>query len=105
MKLINALKSLSWTSLFQSARTSRLRRRRTSGLVTPLMAEVLEVRALLSSSNVTASVVGTALTLTSDNSGDHSVTVYRKDATHIEIDGIKGTTINNNASAIFTLSS
>src|SRR6516165_2588797 len=104
MKFCNPLKSLTWNSLFQSSRNRRMRRRPTYAPL-PVAAEVLEVRSLLSSGNVTASVVGTALTMTSDNNGDHGVECYRLDATHVEIDGDSGTTINGSASAVFTLSS
>src|SRR5690348_8705425 len=101
MKLWNPLKSINWTSLFQSSRNRRQRGRK--ALMASQAAEVLEVRALLTASNVTAVLTGgTALTLTSDNTGDHGVDVYRKDATHIEIDGHLGTTINGSASVVLS---
>jgi hypothetical protein len=104
MKLRNPLKSLTWNSLFRSSRGRR--RHRPSYAPVNVAAEVLEVRALLTTANVAAAVVGTALTLSSDNNGNHSVNVYRLDATHVEIDAnAVGTTINGGASAVFALSS
>ncbi len=106
MRLRNPLKSLTWSLLFHQSSRSRVRRRRPSYAPIGIAAEVLEVRAMLSSANVTAAVSGTALTLTGDNNGNHSVDVYRKDSTHVEIDATAvGTTINGAASAVFTLSS
>src|SRR5262245_25307843 len=101
MKLCNPFKSLTWNSLRLGShrRPRRLRR----DFVPPCPTEVLEVRALLSG-NVVASAIGTAITLTSDG-GDNGVDVFRLDATHVEIDGFNGTTINGAASKIFTLSS
>jgi hypothetical protein len=106
MKLKNLLRSLTWNSLFESSRRRRLRRRPTGSLPIPVAAEVLEVRSLLSAANVTASVIGTGITLTSDNNGNHSVDVHRLDASHVEVYGADpGTTINGMGSVVFTLSS
>jgi hypothetical protein len=105
MNLRNPFRSLTWSSLFQSSRRSPLRRRRTSGLPINVAAEVLEVRSLLSAANVTAAVAGTALTLTSDNNGNHSFEVHRLDATHIEVNASNpGTRINGVGSVVFNLS-
>jgi hypothetical protein len=105
MRLRNPFKSLTSNSLFHSSR-NRLRRRRPGFAPITGAAEILEVRAMLSSPNVAAIVSGTALTLTSDNNGNHAVNVYRKDSTHIEVDNADGvTTINGGASAVFALSS
>ena len=107
MTLMNSFKSL--TSKTSSRRSGRRVRRCVPGFaaVGDFAAEILEQRALLSA-NVTATVASVrgigSLTLTSD-SGDDSVNVYRLDATHIEVDGLNGTTINNDPSAIFALSS
>ena len=106
MTLLNPLKSLTWKT--SSRRSSRRVRRCVPGFTTDghFAAEILEQRALLSA-NVTATVASVggvgSLTLTSD-SGDDSVNVYRLDANDIEVDGLNGTTINNNPSATFALS-
>ena len=58
-----------------------------------------------SNANVAVSVVGTTLTLTSDNKGNHNVDLYRLDSNHIEVDGGAATTINGSASQVFVLTS
>src|SRR5262245_30027964 len=104
MRLGNPFKLLTWNSLLLRSRR-RPRRKAGEWNFTPVVystAQLLEDRQLLSG-NVSVSVVGTAITLTSD-SGDNSVDVFRLDAGHVEIDGI-GTTINGSASQVLALSS
>lgn len=106
MKIVNSLTTTTWNKLFQVSRNRRLRRRQAISAPVNAAAEVLEVRTLLSAPNVTAVVSGGVLTLTSDNAGNHGVNVYRKDATHIEVDNQDGiTTINGAALAVFAQSS
>lgn len=105
MRLCNPFKSFAWVSFFRPSR-SRVRRCRANFAPNILAAEILELRAMLSSANVTVNASATVLTLTSDNNGDHSVNVYRLDATHVEVDAIAlGTTINGGASVVFAFSS
>ena len=54
--------------------------------------------------DVAVAISGTSLTLTSDNSGNHTVNVYRLDANNIEVDGVAGTTINGASSQVFGFS-
>ena len=106
MLIRNPLFSLIRNSLFGAVgkRRSRIRRWRETPL--NVAAEVLEIRSLLSSANVAAAVAGSALTLTSDNNGDHHVEVYRLDANHVDVVATNpATTINGGASAIFFLPS
>lgn len=83
--------------------TTRQRRRpRFHGY--PVAAEVLELRKLLTTPNVTAIVSGTALTLNCDNNGNHDIDVFRSDATHVEIVASNGSTVNGSTSAVLNLS-
>ena len=77
-------------------------RRRSSAAALGGVAEVLEMRRLLSAANVTSHVVGASLTLTSDNTGDHNIHVYRKDSTTVEVDAVDNTTIDGASSRLFT---
>ena len=67
--LLNGLKSLVQRERLLNRRDRRKSRRNSTAALFPSAAEVLELRRMLTP-NVTAAVSGTALTLTSDNTGD-----------------------------------
>ncbi|MBS0267260.1 MAG: hypothetical protein JSS02_35375, partial [Planctomycetes bacterium] len=106
MKINNVLKSLSWNSLLRAARKSSLRRSRTNWSLSALVAvDVLEPRSMLSgpTANVTAAVSGPNIVLSSDNTGNHSINVFRLNATTVEVDAVAGT-VNGKSSVLLNIS-
>lgn len=92
---LKRLKQKSWLDVLKPSHSVMVRRRKNS-IRSSGPAELLELRAMLTSS--VSAVIGQnhALTLTvTENSNDVSAfDVYRLDATHVEIDGFGGTAIN-----------